>query len=229
MQFKHKLMYMVLGGLLVLSGQLLPSFLGDGATAQNGKTSAQFETVICQRLQVVDNSGKLRAQLAVMKRDTDESLVDVIQVFNEAGIPVYQVSLSPDGGRVGVSGNDGKTRAKMQVDHSPVLKGYSGFVSVEDNDGKSHAYIGAMPGGGQVMVSGNKGETMMTAGEIRVDTPSTREDPIRVSITAESEGGRIAILGNDGMVKVHAGVSEGGSGYIATFKDSNSPATGYLP
>lgn len=229
MQFKHKLAYIVFGGLLVWAGQLLPSLLGNRATAQNGKASAQFETVTCQRLQIVDDSGKLRAQLEVMKRDTDEPLVDVIQVFNDAGVPVYQVSVSPDGGRVGVSGNDGKTRAKMLVDHSPVLKGYSGFVSVEDNEGKSRAYIGAMPEGGQVMVSGNKGETMMTAGEIRVDEVSQKEGNIRVSITAESEGGRIAILGNDGMVKVHVGVSEGGSGYVATFKDRNSPATGYLP
>ena len=57
MDFKPRLAYMALGGLLTLSGFLLASVIGD-VGAQNQNTSVDDE-IVCRRLKIVDSEGRI--------------------------------------------------------------------------------------------------------------------------------------------------------------------------
>jgi len=56
MHVKQKLMYMTLGGLLVLGGNILASVNNDIA-AQSGAQDAMFGKITCSELSVVDDKG----------------------------------------------------------------------------------------------------------------------------------------------------------------------------
>ncbi|MCH8247866.1 MAG: hypothetical protein IH951_15885 [Bacteroidetes bacterium] len=93
MQFKQKLAYIALGGLLVFMGQLLPSIIDGSAIAQRPRVIlspkelkfAEFDTVTCKSLKVVDGVGKL----------------------------LVEIKFTLNGGKVMVWGNDGREKASM--------------------------------------------------------------------------------------------------------------------
>ena len=101
MQFKQKLAFMTLGGLLVFIGMLLPSLMNRPAVAQNNKQVASFDEITCKRLNIIDDSGHTYAVLE--KKDIIGDTYDVIQVFNPLGTCVgslggdYHTSLKPIG------------------------------------------------------------------------------------------------------------------------------------
>ncbi len=97
MQFKQKLAYMALGGLLVFMGQLLPNMINHNATAQGNK-SLEFDSVKCRNLVVVDESGKTRVKVG-LSSDRGNFGYDLVQLFNPNGIPVLRA------GTDNVSGN----------------------------------------------------------------------------------------------------------------------------
>ena len=59
--------------------------------------------------------GRVRAMLEVTDRDSIDPVEDVLQVFNEAGVPVYGVGVLAEGGLIRVAGKDGKRRAGMSA------------------------------------------------------------------------------------------------------------------
>jgi len=63
MRVKQKLMYMVLGGVLVFAGYILASFAPD-SVAQSGVQDVTFGKVTCSSLDVVGNGGKVGVRLA---------------------------------------------------------------------------------------------------------------------------------------------------------------------
>ena len=56
---------------------------------------------------------RVRAMLEVTDRDSIDPVEDVMQVFNEAGVPVYGVGVLAEGGRIRVAGKDGKRRKSV--------------------------------------------------------------------------------------------------------------------
>ena len=56
MQFRQKLAYMALGGVLVLAGHVLPGLVVESATAQGGLQDAEFNEVTVRELFVVDEA-----------------------------------------------------------------------------------------------------------------------------------------------------------------------------
>jgi hypothetical protein len=62
MQFKQKLPYMALGGLLVFMGLLLSHSLTGNVVAQKQDSSVVFDEVTCRHLKVVDATGQVLAE-----------------------------------------------------------------------------------------------------------------------------------------------------------------------
>lgn len=65
MQFKQKLAYMALGGLLVFMGQLLPNLTGGTATAQKSKETVEFDTIKVRRIEIADNASEAKITIGV--------------------------------------------------------------------------------------------------------------------------------------------------------------------
>lgn len=200
METKQKLAYIALGGALVIIGQLLPNILVSRVVAQGKATSVEFDTVTCRSLKVVDKTGKVRAQLEVIKRPSVAPVDDVIQVFNQSGVSVYRAGVASNGGNIIVYGNDNEALAGMSIGISGGMvaiandKGLlvammstsidnDGKVSVYGNDGKERATMESLPKGGSVSVDGNDNKT-------------------RAMMTVFSEGGFVGVLDNNAKRRV---------------------------
>jgi hypothetical protein len=162
MQFKHKLIYFALGCAFVGIAQVLLSVVVPKVTPQRKKETVEFDTVKVRSLQVVDDEGKVRAQLEVTKPSalTDDN---VIQVFNSDGVPVYQVSVSTDGSSVLVNDGNKKTRVLMNSELISMRGGYGqirveGAISVCGNDGHIRAIMRAESNGGRADFCDNDGK-----------------------------------------------------------------------
>ena len=83
-----------------------------------------------------------------------------MQVFNEAGVPVYRVGVSPMGGSVVVRGNDGNKCALLYVDPDT----NRGSLSIHSNDGDKRVVVDVQSECGNVWVFGNDGETCAIMG-----------------------------------------------------------------
>ena len=88
MHFKEKLAYTALGGILVVIGMILTSFLAGVGVAQNGTSIIddmsimEFDEIKCRRLSIVDNRGKTHAVLQkTFERMSDTA--DVLQIHND--------------------------------------------------------------------------------------------------------------------------------------------------
>ena len=92
MQFKQKLIYFALGCAFMVISQVLSGVVVSKVTAQGKKESVEFDTVTCRSLKVVDDSGKVRAQLEVKKNPKLDFLNDIIQVFNRNGNLVFNLA-----------------------------------------------------------------------------------------------------------------------------------------
>lgn len=167
MQFKQKLIYFALGCAFVVIGQVLLNVVVPKVTAQGEKESVdlieriraqgkketvEFDTVKVRSLQVVDDEGKVRARLEVTKRPSVASVDDVIQVFDRAGVSVYRVGVTTNGGDMNVYDKGGGVAAGMGVGAN------GGMVTVADNNGKTCAAMQVLPEGGVVVVLGNDGK-----------------------------------------------------------------------
>ena len=71
MRVKQKLMYMTLGGVLVLAGYILASFAND-SVAQSGVQDVTFGKITCSSLDVVDKDGKVGVRLHTLSSSSDE-------------------------------------------------------------------------------------------------------------------------------------------------------------
>jgi hypothetical protein len=158
MQFKQKLIYFALGCAFVVIGQVLLSVVVPKVTAQGKKESVEFDTVKARSLQVVDDSGKVRAQLEFKEHKgttstSDVIMDDVIQVFNDDGNPIFRVGENSMWGSSG-----GIVILYQNTPHRPVALMRSaqffggGFIGVASEDEKSIAKMEASKAGSSVEV-----------------------------------------------------------------------------
>ncbi len=144
MQFKQKLAYIALGGLLVFMGQLLPGLIAGGsATAQDEKVSGEFDQVTCRSLKIVDNQGKT---YALLEKQGSGWTSNVIQVFNHSGKTVCNITETPSGGYISVHSSNTSASASMGIDQS----NGDGRVRVTNRDGNLQAWMMVDEFGGRV-------------------------------------------------------------------------------
>ena len=116
MQFKQKLIYFALGCAFMVISQVLSGVVVSKVTAQGKKESVEFDTVTCRSLKVVDDAGKVRAQLEVKKNPKLDFLDDIIQVFNRNGHLVFNLANGEEiPGMVTMFDKMGERRVEMRV------------------------------------------------------------------------------------------------------------------
>jgi len=110
MHFTQKMMYMALGGLLVLAGYILAGVAND-SVAQSGAEDVTFGEITCRRLEVVDDEGKLfnnehGGAVKAYGKDGGQAELSTyeygggIAIFNKGGQNVLQASVEGKGGGI---------------------------------------------------------------------------------------------------------------------------------
>ncbi len=216
MNFKEKLTYTALGGILVVIGMILASFLTDLSVAQNEQNDMsimddmsimEFDEIKCRRLSIVDNKGKTHAVLQkTFERMSDTA--DVIQIYNDDRRIVYSVGFDRPGNGVWKVNNRHGKRVIMSGVESDSGNGYlevkgtnGGVAAVTAGDyggaihlyqqegGEAKAILGLQQSGGVMQVEGTNG------GQAR-------------AYVDENGGGVMSVIGQDGgpskaMLGVH--------------------------
>lgn len=175
MNFKQKLAYTALGGILVTIGMISATFLTDHGVAQDDMTLMEFDEIKCRRLSIVDNRGRTYAVLQkTFERMSDTA--DVIQIYNDDRRIVYSAGFDPKGNGVWkVNNRHGKRVALCGVESDSgngflEVKGANGGVAAVTADdhggalnlfqqegGEAKARLGIEPNGGFVRVLGTNG------------------------------------------------------------------------
>jgi hypothetical protein len=247
MKIKHKLAYMALGGILVFIGQLLPMLVGDDIRAEDENASVEFNTVTCRQLRLVDASGNV--YLLFAKQAVNQSTHNVMQVFNDTGKSVCQISVDLDGGFVGVNASEGLGHAYLginrisksgvaRISNKTGLGGVlvsaedeGGTVNIRGKDGRILAQMRAIQPGGLVSVSSaeNDGFALMSVdadgGAVSVNS-SDRKGGVLMSIDAA--GGLVSVKSREGGGFAQVGINEKGGGVVTTL-DTTGTVTGRLP
>ena len=195
MQFKQKLAYITLGGVLVFIGQLLPTILGGRATAQNEKMPIEFETVTCRSLKIVDDSGQTVLRLEKMPHTNGG--YSVIQLFNDAGKAVCQIIATPNGGSFAVNANNGDGYAYLGIHRMSE----SGVVKVSDETGLGSASMFVDDSGGTVNVSdkvGNRLAQMVVTETGGLMAVKSRENESFALMGTDATGGAVSVGGQAG-------------------------------
>ena len=137
MNFKQKLAYTALGGLLVTIGMMLGTFLTDHGVAQDDMTLMEFNEIKCRRLSIVDNRGRTHAVLQkTFERMSDTA--DVIQIYNDDRRIVYSAGFDPKGNGVWKVNNRGGKRVILCGVESDSGNGFSGSKRRERRGCRCH-------------------------------------------------------------------------------------------
>ena len=142
MKYRHKLGYIAIGGLLMLIGMMatsvfLPNLVAQRSDSQMGNTEGDeehvttFETVMCNKLMVVDGLGRLAVLLDANDNGGAASLWDNkgkptislysidnagrVYLHDKAGQPVIDLHTTDNGGTVAVKANTGKGTAILGI------------------------------------------------------------------------------------------------------------------
>ncbi|HHZ92019.1 TPA: hypothetical protein EYN98_02785 [Candidatus Poribacteria bacterium] len=82
-KLQERLCFMLLGGLLVVTGQLLPSFLGVDVNAEDKESKiAEFEAIRCKKLSIINQAGNDALIMETDKHGGNISLIDNLGVKN---------------------------------------------------------------------------------------------------------------------------------------------------
>ena len=147
MKTRERLLFMTLGGLLVLAGMIVGQFVFSPVQAQAGAQDATFKTVKCERLEVgnifnsgaviIDAStgfGTVYTSNASGKIVTGLSATDggagLIETFSSKDRRLVTISASDSGGSIVVNNTHGVTVAKMQAN-----KDKDGAIYLKDRYG----------------------------------------------------------------------------------------------
>ena len=222
MNFKEKLTYTALGGILVVIGMILASFLTDLSVAQNEQNDMsimddmsimEFDEIKCRRLSIVDNRGKTHAVLQKnFERMSDTA--DVIQIYNDDRRIVYSVGFDRQGNGVWKVNNRHGKRVIMSGVESD---SGNGFLEVQGTNGGVAAVTAGDHGGAIHLYQQEGGEAkailglQQSGGVMQVE--GTNGGQARAYVD-ENGGGVMSVIGQDGgpskaMLGVH-----GESGFV---------------
>lgn len=103
MKTRERLLFMALGGLLVLAGMIVGQFMFSSVQAQDGAQDATFKTVRCERLVVGDSSNRQAVMVASFNGN------GAVFVHNKAGKLATALAVSDrSNGVITTSSNSGK-------------------------------------------------------------------------------------------------------------------------
>ena len=186
MQFKQKLAYMALGGLLVFMGMLLPALMNRSAVAQNNKRVASFDEITCKRLNIVDDYGRTYAVL-------EKNGYDAIRILNSSGTPVCSLGGDGNGGYLNIDHHTGRNAVTIAIDNSDK----EGLVKVRGKDGKSFSQLSIGKYGGVVSAYGKDGKSGSQLG-------------------IDEYGGILSIFNKGEQNCFEAGITDRGNGMVIT-------------
>lgn len=146
MPLREKLLYMVVGGGLVIVGHVLLSFLPSKAKAQRPTEQTTFERVVCTGLTVLDAAGIPRVSLLPGEEG------GVVAVFGQDGVARSVIGADEHGGTVIVSDASGKPRAAIRVTSS------GGVLMTLSPTGTKQSLLGASPTGGELTLHALDGQ-----------------------------------------------------------------------
>ena len=142
MKTRERLLFMTIGGLLVLAGMIVGQFVFSTAQAQAGAQDATFKTVRCERLIVGDSLNPI----AVMVHSSEGH--GTVSTVSKAGKVLASLSATVGGnGAISTFNKAGKKIAGL----SASIDGY-GIISTGSNTGKRLVDIGSNEGGGLVNI-----------------------------------------------------------------------------
>ncbi len=210
MNLKEKLAYTALGGILVVIGMILASFLTGIGVAQNDMSIIddmsimEFDEIKCRRLSIVDNRGKTHAVLEkTFERMSDTA--DVIQIYNDDRRIVYSVGFDPQGNGVWRVNN---RRGKRVVMTGVERESENGFLDVKGTTGGVASLTASEHGGAVHLFQQEGGEAKATLG-------------------LQQNGGVMRVYGtNGGQAQAH--VDANGGGVIDVFSQDGGPSKAML-
>ena len=201
MQFKQKLAYIALGGLLVFMGQLL-SIISNNAKAQDEKVSAEFDEIKCRSLKIVDKEGKVYAELEKREGEVETT---VIKVFNDKGKVVGQLGSDTKGGVMSISHSDGTERILIKAVGTRKSKG--GLISVYGGSDGSVSLITGAGGDNVILVKGARGTCSISDGSVLVKGDA---DKGSAAMLIGKNGARVAVMGGEQSGAVDIAINEHG-------------------
>ena len=240
MKTRERLLFMALGGLLVLAGMIVGQFVFSTAQAQDGAQDATFKTVKCERLEVGDSSnrqaveieslngiggigisnkaGKLGALFTVGRHGSGS-----LNIYNQERTTVAEIGTDADGnGLIRTLNGAGKTTTSLSSDD-----GHNGHIQTCTNTGKVLTSLSAtVNGNGMIETLSNKGKvlTSLTASDTGIDADahgiiSTRSNTGKklVSIGSSDSGGSIGVNNTHGVKVVDIQANEHKDGVIGLF------------
>jgi len=137
---------MVVGGGLVVLGQVLPSLFPSRARAQLPNEEATFERILCTSLTVLGPAGEPRVSLMAGEEG------GVVAVFGRDGVARSVLGADEMGGTALVSDKAGKPRAAMRV------TAQGGVFMALGADGAKQAVVGTSPTGGEITLHAPNGQ-----------------------------------------------------------------------
>ena len=175
MKTRERLLFMTIGGLLVLAGMVVGQFMFSPVQAQDGAQDATFKTVMCERLEVGDSSnrqaveiesfngmgaigisnkaGKLGALFTVGRHGNGS-----LNIYNQERTTVAEIGTDADGnGLIRTLNGAGKTTTSLSSDD-----GHNGHIQTCTNTGKKLVSIGSSDSGGSIGVNNIHGVRVAT-------------------------------------------------------------------
>ena len=147
MKTRERLLFMALGGLLVLAGMIVGQFVFSTAQAQDGAQDATFKTVKCEDL-IVGNSLN---PIAVIVGSIAGN--GCIRTFNKAGHQITVLSVTDSGhGLIQTLSRKSKTVTSLSASTNE-----SGLIETMSNTGKKLVKIGSTDSGGSIGVNNTHG------------------------------------------------------------------------
>ncbi len=155
MNFKQKLVYMLVGSLFTIAGYLiasLPNNQSQDAHAQENANNV-FDEIVCKKLLIVDNNGKQLVKMGEVRGGMEagkEGEGGYIFVYNNEEMAVVGIDTVQQGhGTISVSNKQGKITVDMQ---GKALFTNGGGITVSNSDGHEGVFIDVADGNGEIRV-----------------------------------------------------------------------------
>jgi hypothetical protein len=212
MQFRQKLAYMALGGVLVLAGHVLPGLVVGSATAQSGLQDAEFNEVTVRKLTVVDEA--TGATVVRMFGDANGGAVGVYQLDGTmaAGMMAF-----PKGGTILARGQvviaDGVDTGQIKLYTSS-----SGpTIGMTDSTGAVRVLIVATEDAAMLKVSHQDQGSYAAMSAFKGKSPSItlgRDGVEVVTVASTEEGGIVGVSDKYGEPEAGMAVDDNGDGFL---------------